>query len=234
MKIITVKESIEGGKKAFELIENAIKNQQIKTLGLATGSTPISLYDELKSSQLDFSKMTSINLDEYVGLSATDRQSYAYFMEENLFSKKPFAHSYLPNGLAKNTKEECCRYDDLIQANPIDIQILGIGSNGHIGFNEPGTSSDSTTHLVDLTESTIESNKRFFSSIEEVPKQAYSMGIASIMTAKQIILMAYGEKKAKIIRDMIKGPVTEDIPASILQKHKNVVLILDTEASKFL
>lgn len=234
MKIINVEESIAGGKKAFEIIENGVVKQHIKTLGLATGSTPISLYDELKRSNLDFSEMTSINLDEYVGLSATDDQSYAYFMRENLFSVKPFAHSYLPNGLAKNAEEECRRYDELIKENPVDIQILGIGANGHIGFNEPGTSFDSTTHLVDLTESTIESNKRFFTSIEEVPKQAYSMGIASIMAAKQIILLAYGENKAKIIRDMIKGPVTEDIPASVLQKHDDVTIIVDKEASKFI
>lgn len=234
MQIINVNDSKMGGKKAFELIKEEIDAKKVNTLGLATGSTPISLYEEIRQSNLDFSNMTSINLDEYVGLSATNVQSYAYFMNENLFATKPFAHSYLPNGLATDATSECKRYDELIQNNPVDIQILGIGSNGHIGFNEPGTSFETQTHVVDLTESTINANKRFFSSINEVPKQAYSMGIKTIMAAKKIILMAYGENKAEAVRNMVKGPVTEDVPASILQQHNDTIIIVDKDASKFL
>lgn len=204
-----------------------------KVLGLATGSTPVTLYQEMVSSELDFSDMTSINLDEYVGLSGDDSQSYRYFMNEKLFNKKPFKETFVPNGLA-DADVECARYDKIIAEHPVDIQILGIGGNAHIGFNEPGTPFDVTTHKVALTEETIEANKRFFDKAEDVPRFAYSMGIKSIMEAKEIILMAYGESKAEAIKATVDGEITEDVPSSILQKHDNVVLIVDEEVAKLI
>lgn len=233
MELIIVKDNIEGGKKAFELIKEGM-NQGAKVLGLATGSTPITLYHEMIQSDVDFSEMTALNLDEYVGLAPTDSQSYHYFMDQELFSKKPFKETFVPNGMAKDAQEECERYDQIIEKHPIDIQILGIGSNAHIGFNEPGTSFDLTTHKVELLPSTIEANKRFFDTIEDVPRLAYSMGIKSIMKSKKIILMAYGETKAEAIKNTIEGPVTENVPGSILQNHNNVIMIVDEAAAKLI
>ena len=233
MKIIRVQNQIEGGQVAFSLLKDEMA-KGAKTLGLATGSTPLAFYDEIRKSDLDFSDMTSVNLDEYVGLAADNDQSYHYFMQENLFRAKSFKESFLPNGLASNLQEETRRYDQVIAEHPIDFQILGIGHNGHIGFNEPGTSFDVTTHVVNLTEDTIKANSRFFDSIDDVPKQAISMGIQSIMQSKMIVLMAYGQGKADAIKQMIEGPVTEDLPASVLQKHPNVVVIVDEAAASAL
>ncbi|WHA09857.1 glucosamine-6-phosphate deaminase [Enterococcus montenegrensis] len=230
MEIIRVKDAAAGGKKAFEIIQQAMKDG-IHTLGLATGSTPITLYQEMMASDLDFSEMTSVNLDEYVGLGGEDKQSYRYFMNENLFNQKPFKETFVPNGKAEDLDAECKRYDDVIATHPIDIQILGIGRNGHIGFNEPGTPLDSKTSVVDLTESTIEANKRFFDKIEDVPTKAVSMGIGSILQGKKMVLMAYGEDKADAIAGMVNGPVTTDLPASALQNHADVVVIVDDAAA---
>ena len=233
MKIIRVQNQIEGGQVAFSLLKDEMA-KGAKTLGLATGSTPLAFYDEIRKSDLDFSDMTSVNLDEYVGLAADNDQSYHYFMQENLFRAKSFKESFLPNGLASDLQEETRRYDQVIAEHPIDFQILGIGHNGHIGFNEPGTSFDVTTHVVNLTEDTIKANSRFFASMDDVPKQAISMGIQSIMQSKMIVLMAYGQGKADAIKQMIEGPVTEDLPASVLQKHPNVVVIVDEAAASAL
>lgn len=233
MKIIKVTNQAEGGAIAFTLLKEALKNGA-KTLGLATGSSPLSFYQKLVTSDLDFSQMVSINLDEYVGLSANNDQSYHYFMNEHLFKYKSFKTSYLPDGLSENSVQAAENYDQIIADNPIDFQILGIGRNGHIGFNEPGTSFDSKTHVVDLATSTIEANARFFDSIDEVPRQAISMGIASIMSAKQIVLMAYGSEKAEAIYKTVHGVMTEDVPASALQKHENVILVLDEAAASLL
>ena len=233
MKIIRVQNQIEGGQVAFSLLKDEMA-KGAKTLGLATGSTPLAFYDEIRKSDLDFSDMTRVNLDEYVGLAADNDQSYHYFMQENLFRAKSFKESFLPNGLASDLQEETRRYDQVIAEHPIDFQILGIGHNGHIGFNEPGTSFDVTTHVVNLTEDTIKANSRFFDSIDDVPKQAISMGIQSIMQSKMIVLMAYGQGKADAIKQMIEGPVTEDLPASVLQKHPNVVVIVDEAAASAL
>lgn len=232
MKTIIVKDNIEGGKKAFELIKEGMQ-QDAKVLGLATGSTPIALYSEMVNSDLDFADMTAINLDEYFGLAADNDQSYHYFMQDQLFSKKPFKETFIPNGLA-DANTEPARYDKIIAEHPIDIQILGIGTNGHIGFNEPETPFDSTTRKVSLTDSTIESNKRNFETAEEVPRFAYSMGIESILSAKKIILMAFGEEKAEAIKNTLNGPITTDVPASALQQHPNVVVILDKAAAKLI
>ncbi|WP_298193572.1 glucosamine-6-phosphate deaminase [uncultured Streptococcus sp.] len=233
MRIIRVQNQIEGGQVAFSLLKDEMA-KGAKTLGLATGSTPLAFYDEIRKSDLDFSDMTSVNLDEYVGLAADNDQSYHHFMQENLFRAKSFKESFLPNGLASDLQEETRRYDQVIAEHPIDFQILGIGHNGHIGFNEPGTSFDVTTHVVNLAEDTIKANSRFFDSIDDVPKQAISMGIQSIMQSKMIVLMAYGQGKADAIKQMIEGPVTEDLPASVLQKHPNVVVIVDEAAASAL
>lgn len=230
MKVITVKNAQEGGKIAFTLLKEKM-TQGIQTLGLATGSTPETFYQEVRQSDLDFSEMTSINLDEYVGLDQTSDQSYAYFMKEHLFDTKPFKVSYLPNGKATDLEAAAKDYDRIIAENPIDFQILGIGRNGHIGFNEPGTSFDETTHIVDLAPSTIEANSRFFDSIDDVPKQAMSMGIASIMASKTIVLLAFGSEKADAIKGMVEGSVTEDLPASVLQNHDDVIVIVDEAAA---
>ena len=230
MKIITVKDDLAGGKVAFEILSEKLA-VGAKTLGLATGSTPLTLYQEIVNSDLDFSDVTSINLDEYVGLPAENEQSYVAFMRQHLFDAKPFQQNFLPDGLAQDLQAEVERYDAIIDSHPIDLQILGIGRNGHIGFNEPGTSFDSQTHLVDLAPSTIEANSRFFEEVSQVPKQALSMGIASIMAAKRIVLMAFGQDKADALAAMVKGPITEDLPASILQKHEDLIIIADQAAA---
>lgn len=230
MEIIKVANAAEGGKKAFELIKEGMNNGA-KVLGLATGSTPETLYKEMTASDLDFTQMTSVNLDEYVGLGGEDAQSYRYFMNDQLFSKKPFKETFVPNGKAEDLAAECKHYESIIDGNPIDIQILGIGQNGHIGFNEPGTPLDSLTHVVELTESTINANKRYFDKVEDVPTRAVSMGIGSIMKGKKMILMAYGEAKADAIKGMIDGPVSVDLPASALQNHSDVVVIIDEAAA---
>ncbi|EST90754.1 glucosamine-6-phosphate deaminase [Vagococcus lutrae] len=232
MKLIHVENQVEGGKKAFELIREGMEKRDVKVLGLATGSTPITMYEAMVNSDVDFSDMIGVNLDEYVGLDGEDEQSYRYFMNEHLYNAKPFKETYVPNGVAEDAEAECARYNQILADNPIDIQVLGIGTNGHIGFNEPGTPFDSETRKVDLVESTIESNKRFFASAEDVPTQAYSMGIGSILKAKEIILIAYGEEKADAIKGMIEGEITEDCPASALQKHDNVTVILDDAAAE--
>lgn len=230
MQIISVANAEEGGKKAFELIKEGMNNGA-KVLGLATGSTPETLYKEMTASDVDFTEMTSVNLDEYVGLGGEDEQSYRYFMNKHLFDKKPFKETFVPNGKAEDLDAASAEYEKIIDAHPVDIQILGIGQNGHIGFNEPGTPLDSLTHVVELTESTINANKRYFDKVEDVPTRAVSMGIGSIMKGKKMILMAYGEAKAEAIKGMIDGPVTTDMPASALQNHQDVVVIIDDAAA---
>ncbi|EHQ8802213.1 glucosamine-6-phosphate deaminase [Enterococcus faecalis] len=230
MQIIRVANAEEGGKKAFELIKEGMNNGA-KVLGLATGSTPETLYKEMTASDVDFTEMTSVNLDEYVGLGGEDEQSYRYFMNKHLFDKKPFKETFVPNGKAEDLDAASAEYEKIIDAHPVDIQILGIGQNGHIGFNEPGTPLDSLTHVVELTESTINANKRYFDKVEDVPTRAVSMGIGSIMKGKKMILMAYGEAKAEAIKGMIDGPVTTDMPASSLQNHQDVVVIIDDAAA---
>ena len=230
MQIIRVANAEEGGKKAFELIKEGMNNGA-KVLGLATGSTPETLYKEMTASDVDFTEMTSVNLDEYVGLGGEDEQSYRYFMNKHLFDKKPFKETFVPNGKAEDLDAASAEYEKIIDAHPVYIQILGIGQNGHIGFNEPGTPLDSLTHVVELTESTINANKRYFDKVEDVPTRAVSMGIGSIMKGKKMILMAYGEAKAEAIKGMIDGPVTTDMPASALQNHQDVVVIIDDAAA---
>ena len=227
-------------KKAADQYAALLAAKPNAVLGLATGSTPLDLYGELKArhkaGNLSFKDATSFNLDEYVGLAPTHDQSYRYFMEQNLFSEMdlPVERIHVPSGL--DTSEEALKgYDEMIAAaGGVDLQLLGIGHNGHIGFNEPGTPFESLTHVVTLTEMTREANKRFFTSIDEVPTHAATMGIRTVMNAKAIILIALGEGKAEIIKKTLTGPVTPEVPASVLQLHPDVTVYLDEEAASLL
>lgn len=230
MRIIKVSNPDVGAQRAFEIYEDALaKGTQV--LGLATGATPIKLYEKFVDSSLDFSDLTAINLDEYVGLTPQDPQSYHYFMQQHLFQYKPFKQTFIPDGASDDIEQAAKAYDDIIAQHPIDLQLLGLGQNGHIGFNEPGTPFNSTTHVVNLTESTIAANTRFFDNPAAVPTQAISMGIASVMSAKKILLLAFGEAKAAAVAAMVNGPVTEALPASILQEHADVTIIIDDAAA---
>ena len=233
MRVIIVEDKVAGGKEACKVFANALANGA-KVLGLATGGTPETTYQELVASKLDFSKLVSVNLDEYVGLGADDPQSYNYYMKKHLFNQKPFAKSYLPNGLAEDEAAEIERYNQVLAANPVDLQLLGIGENGHIGFNDPGSPLDAKTRKVALTESTIKANARYFEREEDVPRYAYSMGIGSIMQAKEILLEAFGAKKAQAVKALVEGPVDANLPATILQKHPNVTVIVDKQAAALL
>ena len=206
-------------------------------LGLATGSTPVGLYKQLiewyRNGDLDFSGVRTVNLDEYKGISRENDQSYYYFMHQNLFDHVniPAENTHLPDGMEPDSEKECRRYEELIQSmGSVDLQLLGIGHNGHIGFNEPADAFDKLVHCVNLTQSTIEANKRFFASAEEVPRQAYTMGIQTIMRSKKILIIANGEGKADIVRDAFFGPITPMVPASVLQLHNDVTLVADEAA----
>ena len=233
MKIIEVQDQIEGGTVAFDLFKEKLQ-EGAETIGLTTGSSPLEFYKQIRESDLDLSNLISVNLDEYVGLTGDDPQSYRYFMEKNLFDAKPFKESYLPIGAEETAEQEVARYNQILEEHPVDLQILGVGRNGHIGFNEPGTSFDSQTHLVQLDASTIEANSRFFDKIEDVPTKAISMGIANILAAKSIVLFAYGESKAQAIKGTVEGEKTEEVPASALQGHPDVTIIADKEALSLL
>lgn len=232
MRVIKVKNYEEVSERAALLIGAQVTVKPDAVLGLATGSSPVGTYQKLiewyQAGHLDFSEITSVNLDEYVGLDGSNPQSYRYFMEQNLFSKINIQRerTYVPNGMAEDFAEACRAYDANIRAlGGIDLQLLGIGNNGHIGFNEPADSFTEETHLVDLEESTIQANARFFASGEEVPRQAVTMGIGGIMRAKKVLLIANGAEKAKIIEKALAGPVTPQIPASILKLHADCTII---------
>lgn len=237
MNVIVVNNYDQMSEKGAELVRSQITEKPRSVLGLATGSTPLGVYRllvEMAKTGLDFSGVTTFNLDEYVGLAADHPQSYRYYMEENLFSgvNIPTENTFIPNGTADDIAEECQAYDRRIKsAGGIDLQLLGIGTNAHIGFNEPGAAFGTTTRVVDLAESTIEANSRFFASEADVPTQAISMGIKSIMQAKNIILLANGAGKAGAIRGTVLGPVTVEVPASVLQLHPSVTLVLDQAAA---
>jgi len=225
--------------KACELIVDKLKKLEQPVLGLATGSTPEGFYDRLidtyKEGNISFENTTTFNLDEYVGLSKDDPQSYHYYMNERLFKhiniKEDNAH--VPKGDAENLEEECKRYEQLIQdAGGVDLQLLGLGTNGHIAFNEPGSSFQSRTQVVDLTESTIQANSRFFERKEDVPTKAVSMGIGSILESDEIVMLVSGESKEEALAQMINGEITEDCPATALQNHNNVTVIADEAALK--
>ena len=223
-------------KGAHEIVQQ-IKDKPDTVLGLATGSTPIGVYRNLVKSyrddQVSFSQVRTYNLDEYVGIPQDHPCSYYYFMQENLFKDIdiPSENISLPNGNAEDLDAECKSYEERIaDAGGIDLQVLGIGHNGHIGFNEPGTPFGSVTQLIDLTQSTIQANSRFFDSEDQVPRQALSMGIKTIMQAKKVLLFAKGTDKAEIIKKALQGPVTPEVPASILQLHPNLFVFVDKAA----
>jgi|SRR5690554_1449010 len=224
---------------AKKYVDAINKNPNIK-LGLATGSTPVPLYAALiKDHQVNktsYKDVSTFNLDEYIGLSEGHEQSYRTFMNKTFFNHIDIklTNTHIPSGSAKDLKLEAKAYDELLKENQIDIQLLGIGTNAHIGFNEPGSDFDSETIIVDLAKETKDANVRFFSSMDEVPTKAITMGIGSILKAKKIILVATGSNKAKAIKNTIEGKVTTDVPASILQKHPNVEIYLDKDAAKLL
>lgn len=241
MRVIITVNYDEMSKKAAEIVKKQIKEKPNTVLGLATGSTPLGMYKHLiemyKRGEIDFSNVITFNLDEYIGLSPDHPQSYHYFMFHNFFNhiniKKENVH--IPNGIAEDLEEECRKYEEEIEkAGGIDLQILGIGINGHIGFNEPDESIETKTHVVTLTEKTINANKRFFKSAEEVPRKAITMGLGSIMKAKKIVLLASGKNKAEAIKETIKGQLTTKVPATVLALHPDVTIIIDKEAASLI
>ncbi len=239
MKIYCGKDYSEMSRKAANILSAQIILKPDCVLGLATGSTPIGIYDQLcewyEKGDLDFSQVTSINLDEYKGLSGEDEQSYRYFMNTHLFDRVNIdkANTYVPDGLEPDSSRACAKYNEILKnGKGIDMQLLGIGHNGHIGFNEPGEAFEKETHCVSLSDRTIAANRRFFENEESVPRQAYTMGIKSIMQAKKILLVASGEDKAEILKRAFLGAITPEVPASVLQLHNDVTIVGDQGALK--
>lgn len=237
MKIIKAKDYTQMSRMAANIISAQVILKPDCILGLATGSTPIGTYDQLiewyKKGDVDFSQVTTINLDEYKGLSPENDQSYRYFMNTHLFDHVNIdkSRTFVPNGLEADSEKACSDYDQIIaRSGGIDLQLLGLGNNGHIGFNEPDEAFAKGTHCVSLTQSTIDANARFFASLEDVPKEAYTMGIRTIMQAKKVLVVVNGRQKADIVKEAFFGPVTPKVPASILQLHSDVTVVGDEEA----
>ena len=241
MRVIVTKDYEELGRVAANIIAAQVTLKPESVLGLATGSSPISTYKNLikkyENGDLDFSKCHTANLDEYVGLTKDNDQSYAYFMYDNLFKhiNINMANTNIPDGTEKDAAKECARYDKVVSdLGGVDIQLLGIGHNGHVGFNEPADCFAKGTNLIDLTQSTIDANTRFFEKKEDVPTQAYTMGIKTIMSAKKVLLVATGEGKAEIICKMVAGDITPQDPASVLQLNNVAIVVVDEAAAKLL
>ena len=241
MKIIKTKDYADMSRKAANIIAAQVITKPDCVLGLATGSTPIGTYKELikayENGDLDFSLVKTANLDEYRGLEKSNDQSYDYFMKANLFNhiNINFDNLNIPNGEKPDAEEECKRYEEVVKAlGGQDLQLLGMGHNGHIGFNEPADEFPKETHCVDLQESTIQANKRFFEKVEDVPTQAYTMGIGTIMQAKKILVIASGVDKAEIVKKAFFGPITPQVPASILQLHPDVTVVVDEAAGSLI
>lgn len=237
MRIIKTADYNEMSRVAANMIAAQMIMKPDSVLGLATGSSPIGTYKELikknEAGDIDFSDITTVNLDEYRGLPRTNDQSYYYFMNDNLFNHVNIdkARTHVPNGEVADAETECSNYEALIkELGGVDLQLLGLGHNGHIGFNEPADTFAKATNCVDLQESTIEANKRFFASIDDVPRQAYTMGIGTIMNAKKILVVVSGADKAEIVKKAFTGPVTPHVPASVLQFHPDVTVVCDAEA----
>ncbi len=241
MNIIIAQDYNELSEIAAGIVSAQIMIKSDSVLGLATGDTPLGMYKELikmyETKKIDFFDVTVFNLDEYCNLSRKNPNSYYYYMKNNFFNYiniKP-ENSYIPNGMAEDIEKECIRYEEKIKyKGGIDLQVLGIGSNGHIGFNEPDINFEAQTHLVNLDQETIDANSRFFASREEVPTKAISMGIKTIMQSKMILLLASGENKAQAIYKTIKGKISPEVPASIIQLHPNAIIVADRDASKLL
>ncbi|MDO4621796.1 MAG: glucosamine-6-phosphate deaminase [Eubacteriales bacterium] len=241
MRVIKAADYKDMSRKAANIISAQVIMKPNAVLGLATGSTPIGTYEQLvewyKKGDLDFSQVTTVNLDEYIGLSHDHEQSYYYFMNKHLYSKVnlDLSRCYVPNGLEMNASKACTEYEQLVKrVGGVDLQLLGLGHNGHIGFNEPGSAFEMTTHAVTLTSSTLDANKRFFESVDEMPKAAYTMGIKTIMQAKKIVLIVSSADKAEILKRIIEGPVIPEVPASILQLHNDVTIVADAAACKYI
>ena len=240
MKVIVTENYDEMSKQAAKIMIDVVRSNPKAIIGLATGSTPLGLYAEMikdhKENGTSYKDISTVNLDEYAGLDVTSDQSYVYFMRHNLFEGLDIdlKNTNIENGKAADREAECERYNKLLDKMRQDIQVLGIGSNGHIAFNEPGTPFESTTHIVDLTESTIKDNSRLFASIDDVPRQAFTMGLKNIMNAKRVLILANGKNKAKAVYGLVKGPKTTDVPASVLQDHPDCILICDKEAAALL
>lgn len=237
MKIVKAKDYQDLSRKAANIIAAQLITKPNCVLGLATGSSPIGTYDQLVSmyenGDLDFSQVTTVNLDEYKGLDASNDQSYRYFMNKHLFTRVniDLANTNVPDGTIADSEEACAAYNELLhKTGPADLQLLGLGHDGHIGFNEPDTYFPDETHCVDLHEVTIQANKRFFASEADVPRQAYTMGIGTIMRAKTVLVIVSGEDKAEILAQVINGPVTPQVPASILKFHSNAIIVADEAA----
>lgn len=237
MRVIRAKDYLDASRKTANIISAQVILKPDCVLGLATGSSPVGAYQQLiewyKKGDLDFSQVRTVNLDEYVGLGAGDEQSYVSFMRKNLFDHINInpQNTHLPNGLEMNAAKQCAEYDELIHSlGGVDLQLLGIGHNGHIGFNEPSDTFVKGTNCVDLTQSTIEANARFFDNEDQVPKQAYTMGILDILQAKQVVMIVTGESKAQILKDAFCGPVRPEVPASIMQMHPDFILVADEAA----
>ena len=241
MKICIFENAQEAAVAGANIIAEVIKAQEKTVLGLATGSTPVPMYKELiaknASGELDFTNVYSYNLDEYIGLDGTHDQSYRYFMNDNLFDHINInkANTHVPCGTGADHAADAAAYDAAIEAEGgIDVQVLGIGNNGHIGFNEPGAVFYKGTHVVDLTDSTIDANKRFFATRDEVPKQAITLGVGGIMNAKKVILLAFGKGKAEAVKALVKGEIDPQCQASILQLHNDTTLLLDKDSASLL
>ncbi|MEH7012093.1 glucosamine-6-phosphate deaminase [Neobacillus niacini] len=241
MKLIRTENYAEMSLEAGKFIVDKIRSNPSLTLGLATGSTPKGVYEYLiqdhEENETTYKQVKSVNLDEYIGLPAEDPNSYHYFMSQNLFNHLDISenHTHIPNGAATDLEQECLRYEKLIkELGGVDLQILGIGQNGHIGFNEPGTPFTSRTHIVTLDQNTREANSRFFNSLDEVPTHAITMGTASILESKEILLLVSGESKAEALFKFINGEISEEFPASVLKNHQNVTVIADRDALKYI
>lgn len=240
MKLIKVKDYNELSNVASKYIIDLVKEKKDATLGLATGSSPIGLYQNLiksyENKEVSFKDVKTFNLDEYCELPREHKETYYNFMHRNLFDHIDINEEniHIPSSVGSNLQQLCDDYNNLLNNATIDLQLLGIGGNGHIGFNEPGTSFESETQIIKLADKTRQDNKRFFNSIDEVPTHAITMGIKNIMEAKTILLVANGKGKADAINKLVNGPVTTDFPASILQKHPNVIVIVDEEAASLL
>lgn len=241
MKLIVVNNYEELSKVAAKEFSKIIKEKENAVLGLATGGTPVGMYKELikmyEKKELNFSKITTVNLDEYIGLNPEHNQSYRYFMNNNLFNHINIdkSNTFVPNGLAEDLEAQCKEYDQkIVELGGIDIQLLGVGNNGHIAFNEPNNELSSGTHIISLTDNTIEANARFFDNIDDVPRKAITMGVGGIMKAKKIILIASGESKAEAIKGIFSGKITTANPATMLQMHRDVTVIVDEAAAKLI
>lgn len=240
MKVIKVKNYEEMSKVAAEIFKDVVKNKPNAVLGLATGTTPLGLYSELikdhKENGTTYKNIKTVNLDEYAGLDIESDQSYVYFMRHNLFEGLDIdlKNTNIENGKAEDREKECERYNNLLGEMQQDIQLLGLGSNGHIAFNEPNTPFGSGVHIVKLTENTIKDNSRLFADINDVPRYAFTMGIKNIMNAKKIVILASGKNKANAVKASVEGAVTEDVPASVLQLHPDCTFIVDEEAASLL